>query len=150
MCCLLCCLVCVFVMHRRTPRTPRTATFLPSTTLFRALLRPFILLAVTVSPFGAVLVLAADLVPHYLVLALPAGFFIAVFVSVARLSEENELDAMLASGLSIYRLSRPYIVAGCVFAVLSILIFGFLQPYSRYDYRAILYTATNAARKSDV
>src|SRR3546814_1656519 len=82
--------------------------------------------------------------PHYFGLALPAVFFIAVFVAVARLSEENELDAMLASGLSIYRLSRPYIVAGCVFAVFSILLFGFLQPYSRYAYHAILYSATNA------
>ncbi|HUD92916.1 LptF/LptG family permease [Sphingobium sp.] len=112
--------------------------------LLERLLRLFNLLAETGSPFGVVLELAANLVPHYLGLALPAGFFIAVFVAVARLSEENELDAMLASGLSIYRLSRPYIVAGCVFAVFSILLFGFLQPYSRYAYRAILYSATNA------
>src|SRR3546814_12919461 len=81
--------------------------------LLERLLRLFNLLAETGSPFGVVLELAANLVPHYLGLALPAGFFIAVFVAVARLSEENELDAMLASGLSIYRLSRPYILAGC-------------------------------------
>src|SRR3546814_3446132 len=65
--------------------------------LLERLLRLFNLLAETGSPFGVVLELAANLVPHYLGLALPAGFFIAVFVSVARLSEENELDAMLAS-----------------------------------------------------
>lgn len=112
--------------------------------LLERLLRLFNLMAETGSSFGIVLELAGNLVPHYLGLALPASFFIAVFASAARLAEENELDAMLASGVSIYRLSQPYIAAGCGFALLSILLFGFVQPYSRYAYQSILHIATNA------
>ena len=115
-----------------------------SALLLERLLRLFNLLAEAGSPFGVVLELAANLVPHYLGLALPAGFFIAVFMSVARLSEDNELDAVLASGLSSFRLSRSFFIVGCVFAVFSIGLFGFLQPYSRYAYRALLYTTVNA------
>jgi lipopolysaccharide export system permease protein len=115
-----------------------------SALLLERLLRLFNLLAETGSPFGVVLELTANLVPHYLGLALPAGFFIAVFMAVAKLSEDNELDAVLASGLSSFRLSRAFFMAGCVFALFSILLFGFLQPYSRYAYRALLYTTVNA------
>lgn len=115
-----------------------------SALLLERLLRLFNMLAEAGSPFGVVLELTANLVPHYLGLALPAGFFIAVFMSVARMSEDNELDAALASGLSSFRFSRAFFVAGCIFALFSIILFGYLQPYSRYAYRALLYTTINA------
>src|SRR3546814_4252404 len=70
--------------------------------LLERLLRLFNLLAETGSPFGVALELAANLMPHYLGLALTAGFFIAVFVAVARLSDKHVMAALLASGLSIY------------------------------------------------
>lgn len=94
--------------------------------------------------FGFVAELAANLVPHYLGLTLPAAFFIALFVVISRLNEGSEIDALLASGVSLSRLVAPYLGLGVVLMLVSLVLFGFLQPYSRYGYRAVLHAAQNA------
>ena len=112
--------------------------------LLERLLRLFDILAQNNQALPAVAQLIACLVPHYLGLALPAAFFVALFIVIARLSDDNELDAYLAGGLSIARLTRPFLLAGLLLAVLSVGLFGYLQPYARYTYRAVLHAALNA------
>src|SRR4051794_19066047 len=58
------------------------------------LLRLFDLVAAGGSALESVLLMVANLVPHYLGLALPAAFFASIFMVVAKLGEDNELDAM--------------------------------------------------------
>jgi len=82
--------------------------------------------------------LAANLVPHYLGLALGAAFAIGIFRVTARFSDTSEMDALLASGVSILRFTWPLVKLGCVLAVVSFAVYGFLDPYSRYHYREIL------------
>lgn len=113
--------------------------------LLERILRLFDLLANHGGPFQLVLRMAANLVPHYLGLALPAAFFISMFVVVARFGDENELDALQSSGLSVPRITRPFLWLGTGLMVFSILLFGFIQPYSRYAYQAIHYAVVNAA-----
>ncbi|MBB4315858.1 LptF/LptG family permease [Roseospira marina] len=108
------------------------------------ILRLFNIIAQQGQPFGSILAMALNLVPHYLGLALPAAFFISLFLVAARFSEENELDAIRSCGLSIRRFSRPLIGLGLVLAVVAFALYGYLQPYSRYAYRAILHTVTSA------
>ncbi len=111
--------------------------------LLERVLRLFDLLAQTAVSMPVIVQLAANLVPHYLGLALPAAFFVAIFSVVARLNDNNELDAMMASGLSIGRITRPFLLLGVVAMIASIALFGFAQPYSRYAYRALLDRATH-------
>ncbi|WP_207461670.1 LptF/LptG family permease [Azospirillum sp. SYSU D00513] len=113
--------------------------------LLERILRLFDLLAQTSAAFGPILAMAANLVPHYLGLALPAAFFISCFLVAARFSEDNELDALRDCGLSIRRFSRPFLGLGAVLVLFSILLYGYMQPYSRYAYRAIFYAVTNAS-----
>jgi len=94
--------------------------------------------------FGYVVQLTANLVPHYLGLTLPAGFFIALFVVITRLNEGSEIDALLASGVSLTRIVAPYMALATVLMAVSLILFGFLQPYSRYAYRAVLHAAETA------
>lgn len=94
--------------------------------------------------FGFVLQLTANLVPHYLGLTLPAGFFIALFVVITRLNEGSEIDALLASGVSLTRIVAPYMALATVLMALSLVLFGFLQPYSRYAFRAVMHAAETA------
>lgn len=112
--------------------------------LLERLLRLFDILAENSHALPAVFKLVLNLVPYYLGLALPAAFFVALFVVVSKLGDENELDAYLAGGQSIARLTRPFLAVSIFLAVLSAWIFGWLQPYSRYDYRAVMYSALNA------
>ena len=93
---------------------------------------------------GFVVQLTINVAPYYLGLSLPASFFVAIFIIVARLGDGNEIDALLASGVSISRLAKPFIYLGLVFTFLSLLLFGFLQPYGRYAYEAVMNAAINA------
>ncbi len=112
--------------------------------LLERLLRLFDILAENAHALPAVFRLVLNLVPHYLGLALPAAFFVALFVVVSKLGDENELDAYLAGGQSIARLTRPFLIVALVLALLSGWVFGWLQPYARYQYRAVMYSALNA------
>ncbi|WP_161992834.1 LptF/LptG family permease [Aureimonas leprariae] len=91
---------------------------------------------------GILAALTASLVPHYLGLALTAAFVIAVFVAMIRLGDGSELDALLSSGLSLGRIAVPFVALGAVLAVFSFVLYGWLNPLSRYDYRSVLYSAT--------
>jgi lipopolysaccharide export system permease protein len=93
---------------------------------------------------GFVVQLTVNIVPYYLGLSLPASFFVGIFLVVARMGDGNEIDAILASGVSITRFTAPFIALGLVVSVASLLLFGFLQPYGRYAYTAVLNAALNA------
>jgi lipopolysaccharide export system permease protein len=88
--------------------------------------------------------LVTNLVPYELGLALPAAFFVSMFIVIARLDEESEIDALLSGGVSFERIVAPLVFAGMVLGVVSLLLVGYLQPYSRFGYRALLNAATDA------
>lgn len=88
--------------------------------------------------------LITNLVPYQLGLALPASFFVAMFIVIARLDEESEIDALLAGGVSFERILAPLLFAGIILGAVSFLLLGYLQPYSRFGYRAVLNAATDA------
>ncbi|RAK53018.1 permease [Phenylobacterium deserti] len=112
--------------------------------LLERVLRLLQLLSDSSDRFGFVAELAANLVPHYLGLTLPTAFFIALFMVVSRLNEGSEIDALLASGVSLSRLAAPYLALAAVLTLISLVLFGFVQPYSRYTYRAVLHQAQSA------
>jgi len=112
--------------------------------LLERLLRLFDLLAGAGSPASSIVRLLLYLVPHYLGLAVPAALFLAVYVVVARLSQDHEMDALQASGVSLARIGRPFLAVGLVCAALSAGLYGYVQPLSRYAYRAAFHTVTHA------
>ena len=114
------------------------------TLILERVLRLFEFAAANNAAFGLVLQMAANLLPHYLGLALPAAFFISILLLMAQLGDNNELDVILGSGSSVKRMARTIIIIGVIFSGLSVLLLGYLQPYSRYGYRAIRHAATHA------
>lgn len=112
--------------------------------LLERILRLLDLLSASNDRFGFVAQLAVNLVPHYIGLTLPAAFFLALLVVVNRLNQASEVDALLAAGVSLSRLAAPYVCLAAALTGVSLLVFGFLQPYSRYAYRAVLHSAQNA------
>ncbi|NJN06379.1 MAG: YjgP/YjgQ family permease, partial [Rhodobacteraceae bacterium] len=81
-------------------------------------------------------------------LALPIAFFIGILLAISRMSSDSELDAMNASGVSLYRLLAPVMTVAVVLVACGSIIFGFLQPYTRYAYRALVYVVTETAWES--
>ncbi|MBV1837098.1 LptF/LptG family permease [Acetobacter estunensis] len=101
-------------------------------------------LASAASPYSTLVKLLADLLPHYMGLALPAALCVSVFVVVRRMSEGDELDALMSSGVSLARVARPFAITGAVIGVLSMLLYGYLQPHARYQFREGFYFARHA------
>lgn len=88
--------------------------------------------------------LVSSLIPYQLGLALPASFCVAMFIVIARLGDDSELDAILAGGVSFERIAAPLVFVGVILGVGSLLLAGFLQPYSRFGYRVVMNAATKA------
>ncbi len=109
------------------------------------LLRLFELAATTGASSLLVLKMIAALLPHYLGLALPAAFFAAIFMSIARIGDDNELDAMLATGRSVARMAVPYFGVALALVAFNFALFGYLQPLARYGYNVIVHEARNTA-----
>ncbi len=93
--------------------------------------------------FSVIFELLAYLIPHYLGTAIPAALFLGLLFGFSKLSKNQELDAMMASGFGLHRLSRPTLFLAFLFALFSFGIFGWLQPYTRYAYRAVMFEIQN-------
>lgn len=118
--------------------------------LLERLLRSTDLLAQTSRGAEFLWELALNLTPHYVGLVLPAGFFIGLFIVVSRLNATSEIDAILGSGMSMGRLARPLVGLGVVFMLLSLGLYGYVQPISRYGYREVLHAAENAGWNGEI
>lgn len=101
-------------------------------------------------PLNMVLQMLANLVPHYLGIAVPAALFVGVLYASMRLSSDSELDAMRASGLSLRRLVMPVLALSIVLVIASAYIMGFLQPYTRFAYRALYHLVVETAWDSAI
>jgi len=93
--------------------------------------------------FGVVFELLAYLVPHYLGLALPAAMFLGLLFGFNKMSKDSEIDAFMAAGAGLHRLARPVLGLALILALVSLVIFGWLQPHTRYAYRSVLFTVKN-------
>ncbi len=93
--------------------------------------------------FSVVFELLAYLVPHYLGTAIPAALFLGLLFGFNKLSKDSEIDAIMATGTGISRLTRPVIMLSLIFCALSLFIAGWLQPQTRYAYRSVLFDVGN-------
>lgn len=109
-----------------------------SALLLERILRLIDILATAGAPIFIAFALAGNLVPHYFGFAMPAGFALGIFAAVSKLSMGAELEAGLASGVSVRRLTRPLIALGAFLAIVSIVVVGYAAPYCRYAYREII------------
>lgn len=145
-------LTCLDRYLLRRAVTPMFAVLISTMAAFlmERLMRSFHLLSQTTEGFKFLTELLINLVPHYVGLTLPGGFFIGLFVVVNGLSKSSEIDAILASGISLGRFAAPFVALGVVLMLFSVALFGFVQPYSRYAYHAVLHAAAQAGWNGDV
>src|SRR5262245_60169521 len=96
-------------------------------------------------PFFLILKMLANLIPHYLGIAIPAAFFVGVLVAIMRMSGDSEMDAIHAMGVGLRRMLAPLMALAILLTICSAIIIGFLQPYTRYAYQALVYSVTHTA-----
>jgi lipopolysaccharide export system permease protein len=118
--------------------------------LMERLIRLLDLFANRGGPFSLIMKMLAYLVPHYLAVAIPAAFFVGILYASLRLSSDSELDALRATGISLGRILVPIASMACVLTVVCAILLGFLQPYTRYAYRALVYLITETSWNSAI
>lgn len=75
------------------------------------------------------------LTPYYVSFALPVAFFLALMMLMVRLDDDQELQAMLAIGMPLWRIARPLVAAGILVSALAMLTNGWLEPLGRHQFR---------------
>jgi lipopolysaccharide export system permease protein len=118
--------------------------------LLERLIRLLDLFANRGGPLTLIMKMLGNLVPQFLSVAIPAAFFVSVLYATVRMSNDSELDVMRSSGIPLRRLVAPMMVMAVVLTVASAIIVGFLQPYSRYAYRALVYLVTETSWNSAI
>jgi lipopolysaccharide export system permease protein len=84
-----------------------------------------------------------NLIPHYIGLALPAALFLGVLLAFRKLSMQSELDAIQSSGIGLTRVIRSAVWLAVFMAGFNFVLAGYIQPFTRYAYRAILFNITS-------
>jgi len=113
--------------------------------LLEHMLRLFDFVLAEQGPVDVVWRMLANLVPHYLGLALPLGAFLGVMLAFRNLSMSSELDALSSSGASFGRLLRPVYMLMLIIMVFDFLLVSYIQPFARYKYQQIRFDVTSGA-----
>lgn len=144
------CLTDRYLIKQMLPRMGVAMVITLAALLIERILRLFDLVTGFGAEIGIVLTLALNLLPHYIGLALPAAFCFAILTTFGTLSQSGEIDALENAGWSLRRIGLPFIVCSLFMAVFSLILFGTIQPYSRYAFQEIRHTIQTAGWKGRV
>ena len=78
------------------------------------------------------------LIPFLLSYTIPMSILTGVLLVFGRLSGDNEIIAIRASGINIYRLSVPLLMVGLLFSLFSIVLADKIIPQMHFESRKII------------
>ncbi|MGO9138687.1 MAG: LPS export ABC transporter permease LptF [Syntrophales bacterium] len=84
------------------------------------------------------------LTPSFLILTIPISLLISILIGLGRLSGDNELTILKASGMSLYKLVGPVALASLIAFTITAVTSLFLVPQSKYATKNLLF---NVAKK---
>jgi len=83
------------------------------------------------------LFLISYLIPQFLGFIIPIALFFSVIATMVRLSSDREIEALKASGISLYRIARPVFIFSLICWVLSTLIMVEVSPRAYDGFKAL-------------
>jgi len=90
------------------------------------------------TPVSYVMKFLLYLVPSFLIFTIPMAFLLAILVSLGRLSADSEMIALKSSGVSLFRMVRPYAAIALIsFALVNFLVLEGL-PWSAHKVRGLI------------
>lgn len=78
------------------------------------------------------------LMPNILSLAIPMGILTATLIAYGRLSSDNEILAMRATGINLYKIAIPAITLGLIFSLLAVPFNDKIVPKAHYKTRMLI------------
>jgi lipopolysaccharide export system permease protein len=79
------------------------------------------------------------LLPSFMMFTIPIALLIAILIAMGRLSADNEITVLRASGVSLIQLYRPVAVASLITFIFTIIISYFLVPQSNFATKRLLF-----------
>jgi len=76
--------------------------------------------------------------PYLLIYTLPIAALTAVLMSLGRLSSDNEIVAIKASGINLFTLILPLLILGLILSLILVLFNDRVIPYAHYETRKTL------------
>lgn len=105
--------------------------------LMERLLRIFQVVTTSTNPAGDTSQMIVNLLPYYLGIAVPMALLLGVIITVDRFSRSSELTAAFGSGISLFHMTKPFLILGTFLAIITLFIEGYMQPVGRYNYRQV-------------
>ncbi len=75
---------------------------------------------------------------HTFALSIPMAVLVGTLMSMGHLASDNEITAMKAAGVSLYRIARPLLIAGTLIALGMMAYNNFVLPVSNHRLRNLL------------
>lgn len=82
------------------------------------------------------------LMPSFLMFTIPISLLVAILMGLGRLSGDNEITVMKASGISMYQLYQPVAAASVLAFIMTAVITLFLVPQSNFATKHHLYSVS--------
>ncbi len=79
------------------------------------------------------------LLPSFMLFTIPIALLIAILIAMGRLSADNEITAIRASGVSLLQIYYPVAIASLATFIFTIFISNFLVPYSNFATKRLLF-----------
>jgi len=79
------------------------------------------------------------LTPSFCLVTIPMSFLLAVLLTFARLSADNEITAMKSGGISLYGILPPVLGAACVIYALTAYVTAYALPWGQTSFRKLMF-----------
>lgn len=81
------------------------------------------------------------LFPTFLIFTIPMSLLVSILIGLGRLSADNEITILKASGISLYQLLYPVLFASLIAFVMTLVNTCILMPQSKYETKQLLFSA---------
>lgn len=108
--------------------------------LLERLLRIFEIVSSSTHPAGDATQMVVNLLPHYLGIAIPMALMLGTIMTIDRVSRSSELSAAFGAGVSLFHMTKPFILISIIMVGFTLFIEGYMQPIGRYGYREVVHS----------
>ncbi|MEE9613545.1 MAG: LPS export ABC transporter permease LptF [Thermodesulfobacteriota bacterium] len=92
---------------------------------------------------GFALKFLVSVTPPLLVYTVPASFLVAVLIASSRMSSDNEIIAMKASGLGLFDILKPVLALAVLAYALTLVLTLYLFPWGNHNVKKLIFEAAS-------
>lgn len=92
----------------------------------------------------------ASVIPAFLIYTIPISFLVAVLAAFTRLSSDNEVTAIKASGMSLFTLMKPVMAVAAAVTACALFVTLYAYPWGNMNLKRLVFDASKKALVSGI